>query len=490
MQHYKRHICTLLFLAFAFLLPASAADIFDPVRDSIRRQLVESEMPSIAVAVARDGKILWEEGFGWADREKRVPATEHTMYSLASISKPITATGLMKLVEAGKIDLDKPVNDYLGDAKIRAGVGDASEATIRRVANHSSGLPLHYQFFYADEPYRPPSMDETILRYGNLVTKPGEKYQYSNLGFGILGYVLSRVSGRSYADFLREEVFIPLGMTHTSVDIGPGLEKYAAARYGRDGLPLPFYTFDHPAASAVWASAHDLVRFGMFHLKAHLADQKAILSDASIDEMQKPTFPSAEKEWHGVAWAVNDMPSGYRVISHRGSMGGVATTLRLIPSEKLAVVVLCNGNDQLPHRISDEIFSVLLPKWKIPQRSSRESPGKFEPSAELVGTWTGRLSTYKQDMPFTLRIFESGDVHAKLGDQLQTLLNDVRWDDNYLSGEMSGDVRTEDAGRTPHYLRITLKLRGDLLNGSASALSLPGRRPGNALTQWLELKKQ
>src|SRR6185369_16162491 len=207
------------------------ADPFDAVRETIRKQLVETETPSIAVAVARDGKIIWEQGFGWADREKRVAADEHTMYSLASISKPITATGLMTLVAAGKVSLDRPVNDYLGAAKLRGRAGDAAQATVRRVANHSSGLPLHYQFFYADESYRPPSVDETILRYGNLVTSPGEHYQYSNLGFGILDYVIARVSGRSYEDFMREEVFVKLGLTHTSIGIGPGLERYEAVRY-------------------------------------------------------------------------------------------------------------------------------------------------------------------------------------------------------------------------------------------------------------------
>src|SRR5213592_410418 len=214
------------------LLPALLlrADPFDAVRQSIRKQLVETQTPSIAVAVARDGKIIWEQGFGWADREKRIAADEHTMYSLASISKPITATGLMTLVAAGKVNLDRPVNDYLGAAKLRGRAGDAAQATVRRVANHSSGLPLHYQFFYADEPYRPPSMDETILRYGNLVTAPGETYQYSNLGFGILDYVIARVSGRAYEDFMREEVFVKLGLTHTSVGLGPGLGRYEAVR--------------------------------------------------------------------------------------------------------------------------------------------------------------------------------------------------------------------------------------------------------------------
>jgi CubicO group peptidase (beta-lactamase class C family) len=100
--------------------------------------------------------VLWEEGFGWADRANRIPATPHTLYSLASISKPITSTGLMILQERGLLDLDRPIDDYLGDAKLTARVGSAADATVRRVANHTAGLPLHYQFFYADQPHRPP----------------------------------------------------------------------------------------------------------------------------------------------------------------------------------------------------------------------------------------------------------------------------------------------------------------------------------------------
>src|SRR5438309_2553637 len=124
---------------------------FSAVRELIRTRLVDQVIPSLAVAVARNGTILWEEGFGWADRENRVPATEHIMYSLASISKPITATGLMVLEEQGKLDLDHPINDYLGEAKVRAWIGNAADATVRRVANHTSGLPLHWHFFYEDE---------------------------------------------------------------------------------------------------------------------------------------------------------------------------------------------------------------------------------------------------------------------------------------------------------------------------------------------------
>ncbi len=476
-----------LAVLFSLVLVIRAAD-FEPVRASIRKQLVETGAPSIAVAVARDGKIVWEEGFGWADREKRIAASEHTMYSLASISKPVTATGLMVLVQAGKIDLDRPVNDYLGNAKVRARIGDVQQATVRRVANHTSGLPLHFQFFYADTPYRSPSMDETILRFGNLVTAPSERYQYSNLGFGILDYCIARVSGRTYAGFMREEVFVPLGLTRTSVYIGPGLDEYAATRYNSDGTPLPLYEFDHAGASAAYSSAHDLVRFGMFHLKAHLPDQKAILTDQSIDAMQQPTAQTGEKGGRGVGWAIGEM-SGYRVVSHTGGMPGVATALRLIPSEKLAIVVLCNAPLTLPHRIADEIMAVVLPGFKVERPADSAAPA-FRPPAELVGNWKGTISTYKAELPFTLRVLESGEIHAQIGSQMKMLWNDAGWSDGRLTGRMPGDIGIEEGARGTHHLSFSLTLRGNALNGAISAVSSSGRRNHGTVTQWVELKKE
>jgi CubicO group peptidase (beta-lactamase class C family) len=423
------------------------------------------------------------------------------MYSLASISKPITTTGLMILKERGRLDLDRPINNYLGDAKLKAWVGNPDEATVRRVANHSSGLPLHYHFFHEDEPYQRPPMEETIRRYGNLVTAPGEKYQYANLGYGILDYVISRLSGKSYPDFMREEVFLPLDMTHTSVNIGPRLKKYQAVRYGSDGLPIPFYDFDHPGASAVFSSAHDLVRFGMFHLKAHLPDQKAILSDETIDEMQQPTADISNGNGYGIGWRINSNEMGYRSIRHSGGMGGVSTVLVLIPSEKLAVVALANSSSSLPDQISKEILSVMLPEYaknralseskkEQEKGQSQEPESSFKPTPELIGKWSGSVHTYKREIPLTFWFKESADVHVQLGDQLKTLLNDVSFKDDYLGGRMMGDIGTEDANRRPYHLHVALKLRGQVLNGAITAISLPGPRLGNALSHWVELKKQ
>lgn len=465
---------------------------FESVRAFIRKQMIDRNVPSVAVAVARDGKIIWEEAFGWADRENHIAATPHTIYSLASISKPITATGLMILRERGKIDLDRPINDYLGEVKIKVRVGNPAEATVRRVANHTSGLPLHYQFFYEDEPYRPPLRDETIRRYGNSVTAPGEKHQYSNLGYGILDYVIERVSGKGYAEFMRTEVFQPLGLTRMSVDIAPGLEKQQAVRYGADGLPIPFYAFDHPGGSAVYASAHDLLRFGMFHLKAHLPDQKPILSDQTIDEMHRPTAESGPGTGYGIGWGTGVYPGNHRSVAHTGGMGGVATSLRLFPQDKIAIVVLTNSSSPAPHLISEEIVAVLMPdaaRKPVPQNQPSPEP-VFKPTSELIGIWKGTVYTYKEEIPFTIEIKPDGDIHTRLGSQLRTLLNRVDFKDGYLTGLMMSDIGTEDANRTRYALSLLLKLRGDVMNGAMTAQSMPAKRVGNALTHWVELKKQ
>jgi CubicO group peptidase (beta-lactamase class C family) len=468
---------------FALALPL-AADSFDSVRASIRKSIEGGQVPSIAVAVARDGKIIWEEGFGMADREKKRASTPNTLYSLASISKPITATGLMILKERGKIDLDRPINTYLGESKLKGWAWSADEATVRRVANHTSGLPLHYQFFYVDEPYRRPAMDETIRRYGNLVTKPGETYEYSNLGYGVIDYVISRISGKPYKQFMREEVFEPLGLKNMSVDIVPGREAEYAARYATDGSPIPFYDFDHPGGSAVWASAHDLVRFGMFHLKEHLPDQKRILSDSAIDEMHTATAPIRDKVGYGVGWQVSDS-AGYRIISHTGGMGGVTTILNLVPSRRIAVAVLANGTGPAVGRVSSEIADALG------LARQQGGGGQNEPRGpDFTGRWSGTIHTYKADLPLLLDFKGGADIHARIGQQLWTLVNQVRWENSTLQGRFKSDIGTDDANRRPYTLRLVVKMRGDVLNGSVTAMSDPASKPGNALSHWVQLKKE
>lgn len=450
-----RSACALLVVSLA-----SRADPFEPVRAYARARL--SEVPSISIAVAKGDKIVWEEAFGWADREQRIAATPDTGYSLASISKPITGTALFTLVKAGKLDLDKPINDYLGAAKLIARMGDAREATVRRVANHSAGLPEHYQFFYENEPWRVPSADETILRFGNLFAAPGERFEYSNLGYGILSSMIARISGKTFGDYLRQEVFLPLGMTRSSLEPSPS----QAIRYGVDGLPIAWYETDHEGASAIFSSAHDLVRFGQFNLELHLRDQRAILSDEQIEAMHAPTMDEGNGKGYGAGWETSTA-TGYATLAHTGGMPGVTTELRIVPAEKLVVVVLCNGEaNGFTHELADRIMALMLPRFKAEDRSQPPQSDSFSPPKELVGVWKGTVSTYAAELPFTITIPESGDVHVKLGERLSALLNRTRLTKTgSLRGVFVGDLGIAEEFRRPHVLALNLKLRGDVLNG-------------------------
>jgi CubicO group peptidase (beta-lactamase class C family) len=476
---------------------------FDGVREQIQALMLEHRLPSVAVAVARDGEIRWEEAFGWADLARRVPATPHTPYSLASISKPITLTGLMILQERGLVDLDAPIDDYLGGVKLNAQRFDARQATLRRVANHTAGLPLHYQFFYADEPYQKPPMEETIRRYATLVSAPGERYQYSNLGTGLLGHVISRVSGKSYPDFMREEVFQPLGMHQSAIDVPAGLEAVAATRYGADGTAYPFYDFDHPAASAVYASAHDLLRFGLFHLKQRQPDQKQVLTDATIEAMRSDPVSDGESDAYGLGWAVYSR-FGYPIVGHGGGMGGVSTTLQLLPREKIALVVLLNtgsGTADPKERVADQILGALLPDYAARLQAHRDDPVEeragYRPSDELLGAWDGQVETYAGQQRLRLWFQPDGDIHAQVDEQMKSLVNNPSFRDGWLAGDFHGRIETPDAQRHPHHLALDLQLRDGRLNGGIRELSEReepdggglGRRVRNAVTHWAELER-
>jgi CubicO group peptidase (beta-lactamase class C family) len=479
-----------------------AADLrFARVRSKIQELMLKDQLPSVAVAVAQHGRIIWEQGFGWADREQLRLATPNTMYSLASISKPFTATAIMALVKQGKLKLDAPANDYLGAEKLTPLAGDASGATIRRLLNHTAGLPLHWHFIYVNESYACPPMDDTILRYGNLINPPGEVFQYSNLGFGVLSHIITRVSGVSYADAMRALVLAPLGLPHSAVGITPNLEPYTAARYDSHARTLAFYTFDHLGASAVYSSAHDLIRFAMFHLKDHLQDQQPILDDSAIDLMHRLDVPmGGSDEFYGLGFFGTPDEYGFKSVGHDGGMPGVSTTMRLYPDEDLAVVALTNsspsdvysGIPAIP-QIADEIVSALVPRYAAARAAKPRNPEApnetYKPRPDLLGTWEGTVRTWQDTIPLKLVFQPDGNIHIKLGDQFETLLNQARWRGKMFVGLFSGSIPTPDANRQRHYVRLELWQRGDgKMTGEANA-EAADEPPHYSLASYVELAR-
>jgi len=482
-------------VACLLAIPAAAgagSPDFGPVRERIHREIDKNRIPSIAVAVTRDGSILWEEAFGWANRESMLAATPDTVYTLCSVAKPVTAVGLMTLVQRGRIALDRPINEYLGDPGLRSRVGDADAATVRRVANHTAGLPRWYDFFYDDEPIERPPMEETIRRYGNLVWEPGT-YRYSNLGYGVLDYLIEKVSGKTFPAYMSDEVFAPLGMTHSAVLIPARLEPFAAVRYDRAGTRLPSFDTDNRGGGAVFSSAHDMARFGMFVLKDHRDDQKPILTDRWLDEMIRPTADADRGRRIGVAWQLATTNKGVGIVEHWGSMPGGTTAFSFVPSADVSMVVLSNGDRVGVTRIRDLILEALdLASPPGDDDEDHEQPQDLFPSAILTGAWKGMVATYQGDVPLTLEFRPDGDVHATLGKELPTLLSQVSYtEDGILEGIMAGTIDSDDvrARPWPHDVILRVVVRDNHMQGEATAYSDAGFR-STRLAHWVKLEKQ
>jgi CubicO group peptidase (beta-lactamase class C family) len=470
---------------FAFAKSEEAATQREATgQEWIEREFTASGAPSLTVTVAQDGRFLWERSWGWADKEKRIPATPQTVYSLASISKPITATGLMVLVDRAQIDLDKPIDDYLGGARLRAFIGDARQATVRRVANHTAGLPPHHHFFYSDENHRPPPFAETIRRYGILVRPPGERFEYSNLGFGLIDHAISQVTKHEFSEFMRREVFEPLGLTRMAVGIPRGMEQEQAIRYALTGTPLPFYDFDHRGASAIYASAHDLVRFAFLHLGTLESGQRRILTDASLAAMTQPVKGSP----FGIGWQLDDR-SEYRVVFATGHMGGVGAIIFTIPAKRFVVVGLCNAGTDLPVRIAMEVVRRTFPNMRFVQPFGQPPPSSEPIPDTLMGNWIGEAFTHAGKRRFRLQVQANREVYAQLDDQPRVIISNAEWSNGHLSGSFFGKIGTDDL-RQPQRLSFELTPRSGQLNGPLTAYTSRPERVGDALSSFLSLRRE
>ncbi|MDX2058336.1 MAG: serine hydrolase domain-containing protein [Gemmatimonadales bacterium] len=480
--------------ALAQATPKRAVATLDSIRARIAAIVDSTGIPSLAVAVSKGGKIVLEAGFGFADIDRKVPATPNTLYSIASVSKPYTATAVMKLVEQGRIDLDRPANDYLTTGQLTGLAGPASGATVRRVLSHTAGLPLHARFFYEGAPESRPTMKQSIDRYGILVFPPGEVYNYANLGYGILEQIVADVSGRSFEDFMQAEIFAPLGLKETAIGTGAGIAN-AAVRYNGQKRPIAPYDFDHRGASAVWASAHDLARFGMFHLRNRLKDQKPALTDSTIVLMQRPATPPDSPGRYGLGWSLSE-EQGLRVVQHSGGMPGVVAYLLLFPDQDVAVATMANIDDTgVPLRVARMLAGAVIPTFDVAvaQRPrTRSAPSAFALPDSLVGEWDGTVRTYDdQKIPFKL-LLKSDDVHAQLVTgrvPLWTVLNQPSFSRGILGGALAVTVPTEEALRYPQIGYLTLLHRGDTLRGYlVSAWVLD--RPTAGLPSYVEVTRK
>jgi len=465
----------------------SSDERFANVRKLVSYGLQERNIPSVSIAVAHKGHVIWEQAWGWADRENELRASPYTVYSLASTTKPMIATGLMVLEKTGKVDLDAPVERYIGPDLLTVYEESAMDITVRQLLHHTAGLPVHFNYYYADESSRPLSLLETIRRFGIIVQPPGKEFCYSNLGYALIGHVIARISGRTLPEFMTEEVFQPLGMIETLFDPDSSAQGGVAIMYDSSGGIAHLERSDAPGSGHGYSNVHELIRFGMFHLKNHLKDQTPILDDRRIDRMQMEksgaVHPGGGNESYGLGWFFVETTYGFRTVWHEGGWTGASAMLKLLPSENIAVAVLMNVYDrEFVNQVTDETIRALLPAYGNQEGQAADqvtvsSPPQFDLP---VGRYSGEIRTFSGAIPLILQREDGGELYAYLGDpasaprRVRSAPEAVPRLPAQILATFPGPIGDQDAARHHHTVWLDLRFSNDELYGTASAMTLGG----------------
>ena len=345
---------------------ASPVDTLGAVPAALQRRMPELmrhyEVPGATVALVRDGRVTWVGAYGVADRAAGRRMTADAVFRAESISKPVTAWGVMRLVEAGRIELDAPVQRYLTDWTLPASSYDLNEITVRRLLSNSAGLSRGT----IGEEYAPgtprPSLRDYLTREVHIVRRPGTAFAYSNVGFNLLQLLVESVTGRDFAAYMAEAVLRPLGMTRAH--FGPVDAQPAAVPtgYELDGTPVPPYEYPAQASGGLRAPAGDLARF----VAATVAvDDSARIGGLSADRVRALHVPQVPVDGlfgvvadaYSLGHFVETLPGGRRAVWHGGQGHGWMAHVHAVPAADAGIVILTNSERSWP------LFARVLDEW-------------------------------------------------------------------------------------------------------------------------------
>jgi CubicO group peptidase (beta-lactamase class C family) len=336
----------LVFVATPLTAAAQDAARFD--------QLVQSYVSSRsfmgAVLIARGAEVVFSKGYGLANVEWDIPNTPATKFRLGSITKQFTAASILLLEERGKLKVEDPVSQHLPDAP------PAWKAvTIAHLLNHTSGIPSFTSFpeYRSRQPFAA-STEQIVswFRDKPLEFPPGEKMNYSNSGYVLLGYLIEKITGDTYEHFVQQNIFTPLGMKDSGYDSNSAIIRNRAAGYspgpnGRVNAGFIHMSIPH-AAGALYSTTEDLLRWelGLFGGK--------LLSSASL---QKMTTPAKNNYAFGLVVLGVD---GHKTFTHGGGIEGFNTMLAYLPDDKVTIVVLSNMNGPAVDELGPRLGAMAL----------------------------------------------------------------------------------------------------------------------------------
>lgn len=345
-----------------------------PAFDTAARQVLAGELPAAVLAVA-DREGLVRVGAFAPGRERITPLSR---FMIASMTKPIMATAVMRLVESGRLDLDAPVATYLDDfapPPAHPGEPGGEAVTARDVLRHTAGMGEDWQRMTRERP-------DARRTYQMLATEPlhyapGTRHRYTSNSYFVLGELIRRLDGRTYPTFMREEILTPLGMAETSFR-RPSSDRAPVHAFGPNPLVgtlflVAFQRLEHPAGG-LWSTAHDLVRFARALLRGGELDGTRVISQASITEMtreQTTGLPDDEEPGrtahYGLGWNIPGgrpgKPGSAVAFEHGGSTGG---RLWIDPANDLAIVHLANRWQSEP-RFSYAVIGAVYEALGLPR---------------------------------------------------------------------------------------------------------------------------
>jgi CubicO group peptidase (beta-lactamase class C family) len=338
------------------------------IEAAVSRFMSSTHVPGLSIAVVENGEFEWASGFGLADAENNVPASEHTLFRLASISKSLTTTAAMQLWEKGLIDLDTPVQKYCP-----AFPQKPWPITTRQVMGHLSGI-RHYKSGSQDDPEvgntrhfdNPIQGGLDFFKNDVLLSEPGKQFHYSTHGYTLVGCVMEGASGAKYTDLMRQSVFLPAGMEHTQADDRFAIIPYRTRFYQKTASGsvhnADFLDSTYKIPGGGWlSSAEDMARFEV----AILADK--LMKRTTRDLMWTPLKPSGEPaNGYALGWGTSN-ENGLHIVAHSGGQQGTSTDFVLAPEQRAGVVVLTNMEDIPAGDLSKEILGILLGKSAKPE---------------------------------------------------------------------------------------------------------------------------
>jgi CubicO group peptidase (beta-lactamase class C family) len=317
------------------------------VEDAARLALAGSTTPGLAVAVVEQGRAVWAAGFGVADRATGQPVTAATHFQAASVSKPVTAWGVLRLVDQDRIGLDEPVLGRLRRWRPPPSRFDDGGLTVRRLLSHTAGLSVHgFVGQAADRPV--PSIAASLAGESGdsfpveLLADPGRRWLYSGGGYSVLQLLVEELTGRPFADYMEAEVLGPLGMTASSFRWSR--TAGTARPHDAAGRPLPDFSFAEQAAAGLVTTAPDLARFLAAGLGGPGGEPpgRGVVSPAGV-RLALTAAPATEGRW-GLGYGLGFLAGGDRLAYHEGANRGWRAGLALLPDRRAGIAALANGD--------------------------------------------------------------------------------------------------------------------------------------------------